>query len=158
METVSIARSASDKDKAKFIKENLNISQFTSLRALIDSGAIILDSLNTKGLDALLSSCKALSLDELSKDQAIMNAFSFDTQVVARVNANLADTLSDHGLQAKKGLARIHITSTFYVSMDCEIADFKQNIQEGLFDKVSHVSGGYGIAFREYNAAKANVK
>ena len=158
MENVAINRSASDKDKQQFITKNLASPQFTNIRTLVDSGVVVIDAIPTQGLDALLKSVNGLCLDELANDQAIMQSFSYDTQVVARVNSTLAETISNHGLQATKGLSKVHVTATFYVNLEKDLAAFKQAIMEGVYDKVSHVSGGYGIAFAEYNNAKASTK
>jgi len=158
MENVAINRSASDKDKQQFIAKNLANQQFANIRTLVDSGVVVIDVIPTKGLDALLKSVNALCLDELANDQAILQSFSYDTTVVARVNSTLADTISHHGLQATKGLSKVHVTATFYVNLEKDLAAFKQGIMEGLYDNVSHVAGGYGIAFEAYNKAKEEAK
>jgi hypothetical protein len=154
MENVAINRSASLEDKIKFIKQHIKGDQFISVRPLVDSNAIDLSKANTDALDFLLSQSNALKLDDLTVEQAILHTITSEFNVVSRVNAKIHDTLNREGLQALDGLVQVKCNFTFYVNKNRELDEFVKDIQQGVYDKVTHVSGGYGIAFKEYLNSK----
>lgn len=156
---VSVGRSESVEAKRAFLTKHLKSEQFASARSLVDAGVITIDALAEKGMDAILTSCQALALDELKDTDALFMSYSFDTTSVARINSTLAETLKGRGIQASGGITKVHATVTLYVTPDADVATLKDKLALSLMTNASHSHADYQDMLEDVLAAReeANV-
>jgi len=140
---MTIARSASLTEKVAFLGKHLKNEQFNAVRSLVDAGIIVVDSLNEKGCDALLANCGALSLDELSENDALFMSYSWDTTSVARVNSTLAETLKGRGIQASGGIVKCESKLVLYVTPEHNLLDLKDRVAQAIMTTCTYAHADY---------------
>lgn len=140
---VTIARSTTLAEKTAFLGKHLKAEQFSSVRSLVDAGIIVVDALNEKGADALLANCGALSLDELSDNDALFMSYSWDTTSVARVNSTLAETLKGRGIQASGGIVKCESKLVLYVTPEHDLLDLKERVAQAIMTTCTYAHADY---------------
>ena len=112
MATVSqISKSASLSDKQAHITKNS--SSVPMLKMLLANKILDLKMLDAEATDEILLANGWLCLDEISKDDIIIDKIASKCDQVLRVPQATTDSLAAQGLQATEGMVKISFATTF---------------------------------------------
>ena len=118
MSIPKINKSASLDQKVSHI--NKNSGTVPMLKMLLSNKILDLNSLDEAGIDELLIANSWLSLDELTRDQIILDKQASKVDAVMRTPKDLTESLSAKGLQASEGMMKINLGFVFMVHRNHE--------------------------------------
>jgi hypothetical protein len=113
MSIPKINKSASLNDKQAHITKHS--SSVPMLNMFIKQGILVVDSLDETACDAVLSTNNMLALDELTRDQVILDKLASKVDSVMRVPQTVTDALSTQGIQSTEGMMKVNFSTVLLV-------------------------------------------
>jgi hypothetical protein len=133
-----IAKSESVENKQKHITKHSN--SIPMLKMFIAQGILNVSTLDEAACDQVLATNGMLALDEVSKEDVIMDKVASKVDAVMRIPNELKDIFGNSGYQSTEGLMKVNFSTVIYVHRNHDTDALIQDLTDMVNGKATITS------------------